>query len=201
MGARDWAILAFKVMAVWFAASGVVGFANVPFTWASFRVGDMVGFAIVAALFPAMLSLVVGALVWINAEGLATRVFGEAPAVVAAQVFGDGPADAVPSPGIETQPLFALALTVIGVLLMVEAVPTIVHALALFVRSRQTGSSIFGPDLGQQALIWDATAKANLAGACTRLVIGVALLAGPARLSAAYLGVRKELRGTLADDA
>jgi hypothetical protein len=39
-----------------------------------------------------------------------------------------------------------------------------------------------------------------VAAACTRLVIGVALVAGPARLSAAYAGVRKELRGALADD-
>jgi hypothetical protein len=201
MGARDWAVLAFKVMAVWFAASGVVGFANVPFAWASSRAMDMVGVAVGATVFPSMLSLVVGALVWINAGGLATRVFGEEPTVVASRVFGDGPPDVAPAPGIETQSLFALALSVIGVLLTAEAVPTIVHGLTLFVRSRQTGSAIFGPDLGQQALIWDATAKANLAAACTRLVLGVALLAGPARLSAAYAGVRKELRGTLADDA
>ena len=87
-----------------------------------------------------------------------------------------------------------------GVLLLVEALPTIVHGVALFARSRQTGNSVFGPDLGEQALIWSATAKANLAAACTRLVIGVGLLAGPARLSAAYAGVRKELRGTLADE-
>jgi hypothetical protein len=200
MGARDWAVLAFKVMAVWFAASGVVGFANVPFAWASSRAMDMVGVAVVATVFPSTLSLVVGALVWINAGGLATRVFGEEPAVVAARVFGDGPADAAPGPAIETQPLFALALSVVGVLLLVEAVPTIVHGLTLFVRSRQAGTTLFGPDLAQQALIWSATAQANLAAACTRLVIGVALLAGPTRLSAAYAGVRKELRGTLSED-
>jgi hypothetical protein len=201
MGARDWAVLAFKSMGVWFAASGVVGFANIPFFWASSRALEVGSVAILATVFPTMLSVVVGALVWINAEGLATRVFGEEPAVVAARVFGDGPADAAPAPAIETQPLFSLALSVIGVLLLVEAVPTIVHGLTLFVRSRQAGTALFGPDLAQQALIWSATAQANLAASCTRLVIGVALLAGPARLSAAYAGVRKELRGTLADDA
>jgi hypothetical protein len=200
MGARDWSVLAFKVMGVWFAASGVVGFANVPFTWTSARAMDMVGIAIVATVFPTMLSLVVGALLWINAGTLATRVFGEEPAMVAARVFGDGTAELPPAPGIETQPLFALALAVIGVLLLVEAVPAVVGLATLFIRSRQTGSAVFGPDAGEQALIWSATAKSNLAAACTRLAIGVALLAGPARLSAAYAGVRKELRGTLADE-
>jgi hypothetical protein len=86
-------------------------------------------------------------------------------------------------------------------LMTVEAAPMIVAGVAMFVRSRQTGTAIFGPDPAQQALIWDAAQKANLAAACTRLLIGAALLAGPARLSAAYSRIRRELRGTLTEDA
>jgi hypothetical protein len=99
------------------------------------------------------------------------------------------------------RPLFALALAVIGVLMVAEATPMLVYSATLFVSSRQAGSSILGPDPAQGALIWDASARANLAAAIARFLIGLALLAGPARLSAAYAGIRKEFRGTLADEA
>lgn len=202
MGARDWAGLAFKVLGLWLAASGVIGLANIPYVWQMGPIDQTQRAAVLATAFPSLLSLVVGALVWLNASGLAARAVGEDPAQLAARVFGDGTADSTAAPRpLATQPLFALALAVIGVLLIVEAVPLIVYSATMFVRSRQAGTAIFGPDLAQRALIWDAAQKASLAAACTRLLIGAALLAGPARLSAAYTGIRKELRGTLADES
>jgi hypothetical protein len=200
MGARDWAVLAFKLLGLWFAANGVIGLANIPYFWQSDRGEGFRMMAGIATAFPSLLSLVVGGLVWINAGGLATHVAGRDPDDLAANVFGDGEAD-LPAPrkGIETQPLFALALAVIGVLMVVEAVPMIVYGTTMFVRSRQAGTAIFGPDPAQQALLWDASAQANFASACTRFLIGVALLLGPARLSAAYGRVRTEFRGTLSD--
>ncbi len=200
MSSRDLAVLAFKLLAVWFAATGVTGLGNVPYIWQADRNVEVRLAGIAGLLFPMLLWGVVGALLWINAEGLATRVFGAHPADVAANVFGDGPADAAPRDRIEMQPLFALALAVIGVLMIVEAAPMLVYGATVFVHSRQAGSSVLGPDPTQRALLWDAAAQANFAAACTRFVIGVALLAGPARLSAAYAGIRKEFRGTLADD-
>jgi len=201
MSARDLAVLAFKLLGLWFAASGIVGFANMPYLWQSGGSDDVQRIAVVAMAFPSLLSLVLGALVWVNAGGLATRVFGGDPAELAERVFGAG--TAAPSPrtgGVGMQPLFALALSVIGVLMVVEAVPMIVYGATTFVSSRQAGSAIFGPDPAQRALIWNAVAKSNLAAACTRFVVGVALLAGPARLGAAYASVRREFRGTLDED-
>jgi hypothetical protein len=202
MSARDWAVLAFKLLGLWFAASGVTGLGNIPYLLqsdheAAVRLAGALGVA-----FPSVMSFVVGALIWINAGGLATHAVGADPAELAANVFGDGPTDA-PARGarIEMQPLFALALAIIGVLMLVEAVPSIVYGTTMFVRSRQAGTAIFGPDPAQQARLWDASTQATFAGACTRLLIGLALLLGPARLSAAYGRVRAELRGTLADDA
>ena len=199
MNGRHVAVLAFKLLGVWFAAGGVTGVGGVPFLWRSDHSTVVQTVGLLALLFPAALSVVVGALLWLNAEWLATRVFGPNPAEVAATVFGDGAADAGPPERIEMQPLFALALSVIGVLMLAEAVPMLVYAATTFVSSRQT-SSILGPDPAQRALVWDAGAKANLAAAFTRLVVGLSLLAGPARIAAAYAGVRKEFRGTLADD-
>lgn len=198
MNSRDVAVLAFKLLGVWFAAGAVTGLAGVPYLWHAEQPGSMRMVGFVAVLFPSALTIVVGGLLWINAEGLATRVFGPHPADVAANVFGDGPADAAPRDRLEMQPLFALALSVIGVLMIAEATPMLVYGATMFASSRQT--SILGPDPAQQALVWDAAAKSNFAAACTRFVIGVALLAGPARLSAAYAGIRKEFRGTLAED-
>jgi hypothetical protein len=202
MNARDCAVLAFKLMGVWFAAGGVIGATNIPYYWQSQRAEAMVRVALLGAAFPILFALVVGALLWMNAEGLATRVFGQDPALLAARVFGEdeGAEPSVRRDRVASHPLFALALAVVGVLLLTEAVPQLVYALATYLRSRQTGSAMFGPDPAQQALIWDAAARANLASAVTRFVIGVALLAGPARLSAAYARVRGELKGTLGDE-
>lgn len=202
MNARDCAILAFKLVGLWFAAIGVVSFGGMPVVWQQFaREASFAGVATLASAVPGTMSLVMGALIWMNAERLATHVFGHDPAMIAARVFGEE-ADAAPRKPVALQahPLFALALAVIGVLLVVEAVPQLVYSLAIFVRSRQAGG-ILGPDPTRSALLWDANAQGHLAAAATRLLIGLALLAGPTRLAAIYGRVRKDMRGTLADEA
>ena len=95
----------------------------------------------------------------------------------------------------------ALALSVIGVLFVCESLPGVVNAIALFTQSRLTTSTVLGPDVDQQRLIWSAAAKANVIAAIARFLIGCGLLAGPARLSAALARIRKELSGSLVDEA
>jgi len=90
---------------------------------------------------------------------------------------------------------------VFGLVFVGEALPVLVNGAALFTQSRFIGSSILGPDVEQQRLIWSAAAKANVTAGVARLLIGLAFLAGPVRLSAALARMGKELAGTLEDDA
>jgi hypothetical protein len=97
--------------------------------------------------------------------------------------------------------LVALASSIVGLLFICEALPIVVNGIALFTQSRVAGASILGPDVEHQRLIWSAAAKANVAAGIARLLIGVALIAGPSRLGAAVARIRKELTGTLGDEA
>ena len=194
------AVLAFKLLAVWVTANGLIGMAHVPAFWTTDQAVGFRGAATVAAAFPLTLSIVLGGLVWLNASWLAARVFVD-PEDLAARVFGDGPEDPpVPRGVARLEPFFALAVSVIGVLMVVEAAPPIIQGTTLFALSRRAGSAVLGPDPEQRAALWNAVAMADYAGAWTRLLIGVAMLAGPARLGAAYARIRKELKSTLDDD-
>jgi hypothetical protein len=198
MGGRDWAVLAFKLLGLWFAAQGVVGLGDLVYVFQSDH-GDAVrSVGVVGLLLRAMIAAGVGAVLWANAATLARHVVSDA-AEVAAAVFGDGPGEPTRA-AIGTHPFFALALALVGVLMVTEAVPQLFHALVIFASSRRAGSAILGPDPAERARLWNADVQAGLAAALARFAIGVACLAGPARLAAAYAGVRKELRGTLADE-
>lgn len=196
MRTLDLAVLAFRLLGVWFAVSGITGLGNLPYVWESGsdygtrRVG--VGFV----ALPSLLTLAAGALLWLQARALAARVFADAADPVAG-VPGDATATSLDG-GLRAQPLFALCLSVIGVLMVTEATPPLAYGLSMFVQSRRTGG-VLGHDAYQQALLWNAAAKANVTAALVRFLIGVGLLAGPARLSAAYARVRTELRSTLDD--
>jgi hypothetical protein len=127
--------------------------------------------------------------VWFSADWFAARIF---------------PTDSPEPTSLEElrgEPLVAAASSILGLLFICEALPVVVNGVALFTQSRFVGSSVLlGPNVDQQRLIWSAAAKANVTGGVARLLIGLALLAGPVRLSAALARVRKELTGTLADE-
>src|SRR5258706_6361782 len=183
---RDFAVLAFRLLGVWFVAYALIGLANLPYVWDSTH-DETRRFTIVAVCLPSLVTLGIGVLIWMSAEWFASRTFPIAST--------HSPA----SDPLRSETLLATAFAIIGTFLIAESLPALVSSLALFVQSYTATTSILGPDAEQRHLLWSATIKANTAAGIIRLVIGLALLAGPARLSAAVASIRKDLRGTLGD--
>jgi hypothetical protein len=184
---RAVAVLAFRVVALWLVANAAISLAGIPYFWSS-----QAGFRVVAVLdtlLHLLVALGIGVPVWASADWLAVRTF--------------------PSESQETTPLdklsgerlLALAFAILGVFLVSQALPALVNSLALFTQSRLAGGSVLGPDEVQRSELWDAIAKAGFAAAITRLLVGMCLLAGPARLGSAVARLRQDLVGTLAEDA
>jgi hypothetical protein len=184
---RDSAVLAFRLLGVWFVAYALIGLANLPYAWDSTQ-DETRRLTIAAICLPSLVTLGIGVLIWMSAEWFAARIFAVAPA----HPLGSDP--------LRGEMLLATAFAIIGTFLIAESLPALVSSVALFVQSYTATTSILGRDSEQQHLLWSAAVKANTAAGITRLVIGLALLAGPARLSAAVASIRKDLRGTL-DDA
>ena len=84
------------------------------------------------SLLPALVAVGIGVPVWFSADWFATRVFpGESPTPLSLD-------------RLRGEPLFALALSIFGVLFVCEALPALVNGIALFVQGREGGSSILG---------------------------------------------------------
>ena len=184
---RDFAVLALRLLGVWFVAYALIGLANLPYVWDSTH-DETRRITIAAICLPSLVTLGIGVLTWMSAEWFASRSFPVAPA------------HSPSSDHLRGETLLATAFAIIGTFLIAESLPALVSSLALFAQSYTATTSILGRDAEQQHLLWSAAIKANTAAGITRLVIGLALLAGPARLSAAVASIRKDLRGTL-DDA
>ncbi|HLA77382.1 MAG TPA: hypothetical protein VJU18_07380 [Vicinamibacteria bacterium] len=184
---RDVALLAFRLLGLWLVANAAIGVAGLPYYWEP-QFEAVRGMTVFFTLLPLLVAVGIGVPVWFSADWFAARIFPNQSQPTALD-------------RLRGEPLVALALSVIGVLLLCEALPVVVNGTALFTQSRFVGSSILGPDVDQQRLIWSAAAKANVTAGIARLLIGLALVAGPARLGTALARVRKELTGTLADDA
>jgi hypothetical protein len=185
---RDVACLTFKALAVWLPAQAAVGVASAAsYLWEPQLEGIRL-IAVASMLLPIVVAGAISAPLWLKAEALAAYVF---PAEQA------GPVD---RSRVQPQAIFALTLAILGAVSVVWALPELASGIAVFVYSRSAGDSLLGPDFKQQALIWDATARAKAVAAIARLAIGAVLLAGPSRLAAAYSRVQREFRSTLADD-
>ena len=88
-------------------------------------------------------------------------------------------------------------------LLVVWFLATALIGLTLFGISRHSWRTVLGPESytdDQRALIWSAAAKANTVAGAVRLLMGVGLVLGPARLAEAAAHVRREFRGSLEED-
>jgi hypothetical protein len=170
-------------------ATAVIGAASViPSLWGYEGVEGVAGaraMMTVFALWPSLVTLGMGLPVWIGAGWLADGVFPDSAAKA-------------PGPhGLRIEPLLALALSVMGIFFICEAIPLVIRGIAALVYSRLAGSSILGADAEQQALIWSVAMKGDTLAALARLMVGATLLAGQTRLSA---WVQKELRSSLADE-
>jgi hypothetical protein len=183
---HDAAKLGFRLLALWFMANAAVGVAGVPYFWDP-QWENVRAITVFNTLLPALVAVGIGVPLWFSSDTLAARTFPGGGRAAAA-----GP--------LRTETLFALALAVIGVFLICESLPILVNGLALFVQSRSVARGILGPNPDIQSQIWHAGAKANVAAAVTRFVIGAALFAGPANLARLVARVRKEFFGNLAEE-
>ena len=180
---RDAAVLAFKVLGVYLVALGIANFAGVPVLWELAPHGEGLK-GIAAATLPAIVMLCVAVSVWYSAEALATRIFP----------LGDGS----PTGRLRFEPIFALGLAVLGVLLLCQGIPPLFGALSLFLQSRQSGVLGWNPE--RAAEIWNARVKASVAESSVRILLGVACIAGPARLSALFVRIRRDFQGSLLEE-
>ncbi len=184
---RDVALLAFKLLGLWLMANAAIGVAGLPYYWEP-QFEGIRRMTVLFTLLPLLVAVGIGVPVWLSADWFAARIF---------------PAES-PQPTrldeLRGEPLVALASSILGLLFVCEALPVVVNGVALFTQSRFAGSSLLGPDVDQQRLIWSAAAKANVTAGVARLLIGLVLLAGPVRLGAALGRIRKELTGTLAEE-
>ena len=185
MSSHRVALLAFKLLGLWLMAQAALGAASMPWIWHSSPDGTERWTAALLAL-PWLVSLGIGVPVWFSADWFAARV------------FPGGQADAEINGNLRTEPLFAVGVAIIGLLLLVEGIPSLASALYLFSRTLQAG--VLGPDESRERLLWDAQGKASALAGVTRVLLGCVLLAGPARLGAAVARVRKEFGGSLLNE-
>ena len=191
---RDAAVLAFKVLGVWLIAGGIL-------LWASTLVAYGYLSPSVAAevlrtrpstfltLLPSVMRVAVGVIAWRGSGWLAARTFPNDQGPILAPLRGDR--------------LLAVALSVIGVLLIVEALPSLANSLTLFGISREDSTSVLrsvGRSEADRALIWGATAKANTVASVVRLAIGLFLFYGPAPFVRFATRVRRELSFPVEED-
>jgi hypothetical protein len=187
MTKRDLATIAFSLIGLWLIASALIGLASLPYVWET-APAESRRFTIGAIFLPSLVTLGLGVPIWMSAEWFALRVFPETPS------------DSVRIESLHGEALLATAFAIMGVFFIADGIPALVNSAALFVQSYTTTTSVLGRDTEQQRLLWSAAAKAHTAGGVARLLVGVALLAGPARLGAALAALRKDLRGTLQDE-
>jgi hypothetical protein len=176
---RDGAVLAFKLLGLWLMTTAVGLAAAIPAFWIDAAFEPVRRTGALAGALPAVVGFGVGYAVWFAAGGLAAHIFGEASA----------------DDRLRAEPSFAIALTIMGALFVAEAVPALVHNLAIVHASRDGG--FLGLTDESQQFLWTAQVKANVAENLTRLAIGVLLVVGPVRLGAAITRLRREFRGTL----
>jgi hypothetical protein len=184
---RDVALLAFRLLGLWLVATAAIGVAGLPYYWEP-QFDAVRGMTMFFTVLPLLVAVGIGVPIWLSAEWFAGQVFPDELQPTALD-------------RLRGEPLVALALSIIGLLFVCEALPVVVNGIALFTQSRFAGASILGPDPDQQKLIWSAAAKANVTAGIARFLIGLALVAGPTRLATAVARIRKELTGTLEEEA
>jgi hypothetical protein len=183
---HDAAKLSFRLLGLWFMANAAAGVAGVPYFWDP-QWENVRAITVFNTLLPALVALGIGVPMWFSADHFATRTFSSGGRSVGAG-------------RLRGEPVFALALAIIGVFLICESIPVLVNGLALFIQSRVLARGVLGVDPDIQRQIWHAGAKANAAAAVARLVIGAALLAGPANLARVVARVRREFAGDLTEE-
>jgi len=173
----DWAKLGVKLIGLWAMISSLRSLTNVVEAIYINRSGGMPWPLAVAvsALSPVATGLT-GLYLWRNSDRLASSIF---PRVGEAE-----------SSGAEGQErLLPLALSLTGIWLVSEAIPTLVFNISLSILTLvPTQRSVFGPIY--QTPVMSVTAKANTIAALVRAFIGFGLIVGSERLARVISNMR-----------
>ena len=185
MTSRVLALVAFKTLALWLFASGFTSLVSGLLTWApdSVRYGFQVAAFQLAA---ASMFVPVGALLWIISEPLSARIFPGTDHLPVAPARAD---------------LYAFAFVLVGLFLLTDAITQGVYWAVVWRSARGTSFWNAARDMsdGTTVVYW-VSARAQVGAVAVKLVVGGLFLAGPQRLSAALLRLRKEMSGTLEQD-
>src|SRR5262245_40935495 len=174
MTRRDAAVLAFKLLALWVLVGAIrdvlsvvqIVLDNPPDYWRR------------AALLPLISTLIwigIGTSLWFRAASLCTRVFPEEDPWSAA------------TPPATGEELRALAFSVVGLVLMVQALPELVGALIHYIVNNDGWVFYPSSDLIHGGVL--------AAAAAVRLVLGAGLFLGAPRLRRALATVRTAVAG------
>jgi len=174
---RDIAVVAFRIMALWFAVSGVTGVASALIRWPrqedpSQIQGAWLGLAQAGLFVP------VGGVIWLLGDWLSLRVFPEAAGV---------------SSGLTRADLWSAATLCIGLYLLSQAIPQLVYWLVVWRLSRGTALWAVTSDWrSDSGVAYQLAFRAQLGETITRLVLGAACLLGPDRLRNLLARLRRE---------
>jgi hypothetical protein len=184
---RDLAVIAFKSMALWFAASGLIGVAGTLLAWPRGQ-GPFEVQGAWLALAQAALSLPTAAIIWLASDYLAQRIF---------------PETALSPSSLNRADLWSTATLCIGLFLLSQAVPQLLYWVVVW---RSAGGTTFWSHTADwrddAGVAYRLAFRGQLAETLTRLVLGIAFIAGPDRIRGLAGRVRKEAFGhTLVDEA
>ena len=170
MTGRALAYVVIRALALWIFLNGVIGLSLVFQQWLEQDFGRQTQVAILVAstLLPMATSLVV----WANADWLSTHVVGRA---------------AESTIGWDLQSLTRLSIAVVGLVTLVQVIPTLAWQTSVAVQLNWWRNSLLGPmsapaDL--RAQYRDVSGKANIVSEIVSAVLGLALVAAPGRVAA-----------------
>jgi hypothetical protein len=170
MTSFDWAKLGVKLMGLWAMISSLRWVTNVvEAVYINRSSGMPVPFTIVVSALSALATGLIGLYLWNCSDRLASSMF---PTVSAVESYV----------AEDQERLLPLALSLIGIWLVSQAIPTLVYNISLSILSLTPAQkSVFGP-INQSPVI-TVTAKANIIEALVRAFIGFGLLLGRERLA------------------
>lgn len=170
MNKREIAILAFKVLAVYFALGSFGSIESLISNWYLFQPEQrtqMISFH----LLPAGISVGIGVLLWMSSESIASRVFSNFSSETNAPTIQRPPEE-----------ILEIAFAIIGLWLVVHSFPSVINSIALYIFSLRGEQSLMGGTIPltpeQNRQLFDIRAKASIVSNLIELLIGLVLLVG-----------------------
>jgi len=172
----DWTKLGVKLIGLWAMISSLRSVTNVVEAFYINRSSMPVPFALAVSALSPLATGLTGLYLWNRSDRLASSIF---PRVSSAESAG---AD-------DQERLSPVALSLMGVWLASEAIPTLVYNISLSIFSLASShQSVFGP--GYLPPVMTVTAKANIIAALVRAFIGFGLILGSSRLAEVISAMR-----------